>query len=102
MENVPILRPTTLDEAIQNRVYFIRQWDKPGISVPLKRTLDARIKIYETAPRDENKLRMMLMAKLREIRICHSPGQYDIPRAEEDALRDLLYLVSKYSTKPEP
>ena len=80
-----ILHPSTLEEAINSEIYWIKLWDRPGISIVVKRTLNARIKVYETAPRDLNKLALLIAQKKKEIRGCSLPWESDVPIGEEEA-----------------
>jgi hypothetical protein len=68
-----------------------------GIGIVLKHTVEARIKVYETTPRDDNKLQTRMARRKQEIRRRQIVGEPDhIPRAELDALKDLQCMVYKF------
>lgn len=91
------LNPTTLDEAIQDRIYWMMFMDSEKVSIAIRRCTFAKKAIYETAPRDKYKLSALIVQKEKQIRASRKVSESDVPISELEALKDLDYLVYKFS-----
>jgi Mg2+ and Co2+ transporter CorA len=87
-------------EASQRMLKVNSQGELGGISPPLKRHLELRIKILQNAPRDADKLRKLQKIKQRQKEeAMHIEDTQRLVTEEIEMLKVVLYLVSRSSSK---
>lgn len=99
MKNEPVLHPKTLDEAIQDAVYWILHMDKGAVAEITRACWRAKAEALKTTPRNEQKLAALIEDKKRELRalqIAGEPAAEAIIMSELEALNQMVHFVDKY------